>query len=84
LDVRDEMVQAIAARLQPSLIASEVNLALRRPTEQLDAWGWMQRALGALLHLDMRRETLVRALDLLKRALAACRSEVATDDALDG
>ncbi len=69
LAVRDEMVQAIAGRLQPSLAASEIDLALRRPTEQLDAWGWMQRALGALLHFDQRRDALTRALDPLKRAL---------------
>jgi TolB-like protein/DNA-binding SARP family transcriptional activator len=69
LDARDEIVQAVAAQLQPSLMASEINLALRRQTGQLDAWGWMQRALGALLHLDERREALVRAVDLLTRAL---------------
>ena len=69
LDVRDEIVQAIAARLQPSLVASEIGFALRRPTEQLDAWGWMQRALGALLHLDQRREALTRAVHPLQQAL---------------
>lgn len=37
LDVRDEIVQAIVARLQPSLLRSEMSLALARPTEQLDA-----------------------------------------------
>jgi len=69
LDVRDEIVQAIVARLQPSLVASEIGFALRRPTEQLDAWGWMQRALGALLHLDQRREALTRAVHPLQQAL---------------
>ena len=69
LDARDEMVQAITARLQPSLMASEMSLALRRPTEQLDAWGWMQRAMGALLHLDTRHEALAQAVVLLQRAL---------------
>lgn len=69
LDVRDELVQAMAARLQPSLINSEIRLALQRRTDQLDAWGWLQRALGALLHLDDRYQSLTRALDALQHAI---------------
>lgn len=70
LDVRDVLVQALAGRLQPSLMTSEIRLALRRPATQLDAWGWLQRALGALLHLDDRHDALTQALAALREAIA--------------
>ena len=70
LEVRDEIVQAIGARLLPSLLASEIRLALRRPTEHLDAWGWMLRAQGMLMSLG-RRDGLASAIEPLQRALQA-------------
>lgn len=67
--VRDEIVQAIAARLQPRLLDHEVRLALRRPNEDLDAWGWMQRAQADFL-LKRDHQALEAALHPLGAALA--------------
>lgn len=66
--IRDEIVQAIAARLQPRLIDQEVRLALRRPNEDLDAWGWMQRAQAGLL-VARDRQALEAAVPPLQSAL---------------
>ena len=68
LEVRDEIVQAISARLLPSLLSSEIHLALQRPTEHLDAWGWMLRAQSMLMSMG-RRDGLARAIEPLQRAL---------------
>ena len=68
LEVRDEIVQAISARLLPSLLSSEIRLALQHPTEHLDAWGWMVRAQGMLMSMD-RRDGLACAIEPLQRAL---------------
>lgn len=68
--IRDETVQAIAARLQPRLVDQEVRLALRRPIEDLDAWGWMQRAQAGLL-LARDRDALEAAIQPLESALRA-------------
>jgi TolB-like protein/DNA-binding SARP family transcriptional activator/Tfp pilus assembly protein PilF len=70
LQVRDEVVQTISARLLPSLLSSEIRLALQRPTEHLDAWGWMLRAQGGLMSMG-RRDGLASAIELLQRALKA-------------
>jgi len=70
LDVRDQIVQSISARLLPSLLSSEVRLALQRPTEHLDAWGWMLRAQGMLMSMG-RRNGLASAIEPLQRALQA-------------
>jgi TolB-like protein/DNA-binding SARP family transcriptional activator/cytochrome c-type biogenesis protein CcmH/NrfG len=68
LEVRDEIVQAISARLLPSLLSSEIRLALQRPTEHLDAWGWMLRAQSTLMSMG-RRDGLASAIEPLQRAL---------------
>lgn len=68
LEVRDEIVQAISARLLPSLLSSEIRLALQRPTEHLDAWGWMLRAQSMLMSMG-RRDGLASAIEPLQRAL---------------
>ncbi len=68
LEVRDEIVQAVSARLLPSLLSSEIRLALQRPTEHLDAWGWMLRAQSMLMSMR-RRDGLAGAIEPLQRAL---------------
>ena len=67
--LRDEIVQSIAARLQPRLLEHEVRLALHRPNEDLDAWGWMQRV-QADLFLSRDRRALEAALQPLETALS--------------
>jgi tetratricopeptide (TPR) repeat protein len=52
------------------LLSSEIRLALRRPTEHLDAWGWMLRAQSMLMSMG-RRDGLARAIEPLQRALQA-------------
>ena len=44
-DLQDEMVEIIAAALEPELNAFERERALRKPPENLDAWELYQRAL---------------------------------------
>jgi TolB-like protein/DNA-binding SARP family transcriptional activator len=70
LAVRDEIVQSISAQLLPSLLSSEMQLALQRPTEHLDAWGWMLRAQSMLMSMA-RRDGLANAVEPLQRALQA-------------
>ena len=66
--IRDQIVQAVAARLQPRLLDHEIGLALRRPDEDLNAWGWMQRAQAGLL-LARDHQSLAAALQPLEAAL---------------
>lgn len=44
-DVQDEVVRAIVSAIEPQLLISERNRALRKPPESLDAWESYQRAL---------------------------------------
>jgi adenylate cyclase len=44
-DVQDEVVRAIVSAIEPQLLISERNRALRKPPESLDAWENYQRAL---------------------------------------
>jgi TolB-like protein len=70
LEVRDEIIQLISARLLPSLLSSEIRLALQHPTEHLNAWGWMLRAQSMLMSMS-RRDGLACAIEPLQRALQA-------------
>jgi len=44
-DVQDEVVHAIVTAIEPKILSSERNRALRKPPENLDAWESYQRGL---------------------------------------
>ncbi|MEZ5923474.1 MAG: adenylate/guanylate cyclase domain-containing protein [Hyphomicrobiaceae bacterium] len=44
-DVQDEVVRAIVTAIEPKLLSSERNRALRKPPDSLDAWESYQRGL---------------------------------------
>ena len=46
--LQDEVVQCIAARLEPELTRAEVEIIKRRPPATLDAWAYYQQASGLL------------------------------------
>ena len=68
--LQDEVVQGIAARLEPELTRAEVEVIRRRPLATLDAWAYYQQASGLLALKGWHRETFAEAIELLERALA--------------
>ena len=71
--LQDEVVQCIAARLEPELTRAEVEIIKRRPPATLDAWAYYQQASGLLALKGWHRETFAEAIGLLERALALDR-----------
>ncbi len=68
-DVQDEVVHAIVTAIEPKLLSSERNRALRKPPENLDAWESYQRGLWHTLQYkpEDRDRTLLffhRAIEL--------------------
>ena len=66
-DLQDEIVEVIAAALEPELNAFERDRALRKPPENLDAWELYQRALWYMW--TYQREANVKALELFRQAI---------------
>jgi adenylate cyclase len=66
-DLQDEIVEVIAAALEPELNAFERERALRKPPENLDAWELYQRALWYMWSYD--REKNVTAMELFRQAI---------------
>jgi TolB-like protein/Flp pilus assembly protein TadD len=66
-DVQDEVVHAIVTAIEPKLLSSERNRALRRPPENLDAWGSYQRGLWHTF--QYKPEDRERALAFFHRAI---------------
>jgi adenylate cyclase len=58
----------VVAAIEPKLRMAEIERALRKPTENLQAYDLMLRALPNLRHLT--RESLEEAIRLLRRAIA--------------
>ena len=67
-DLQDRMTGSVVAAIEPKLRMAEVERALRKPTENLQAYDLMLRALPNLRHLT--RESLEEAVRLLRRAIA--------------
>ncbi len=59
-DVQDEVVRAIISAIEPRLLLSERNRALRKPPESLDAWENYQRGLWHVFRYrpEERQQTL--------------------------
>jgi len=68
-DLQDEMVEIIAAALEPELNAFERERALRKPPENLDAWELYQRALWHMWTYE--NEHSIKALELFQKAIEA-------------
>lgn len=66
--VQDEVVRAIVSAIEPQLLSSERNRALRKPPERLDAWENHQR--GLWHSYRFRPEERDRALAFFERAIA--------------
>ena len=68
-DLQDEIVEVIAAALEPELNAFERERALRKPPENLDAWELYQRALWYMWSYE--RDKNVKAMELFQQSIAA-------------
>ncbi|MGD8420194.1 MAG: tetratricopeptide repeat protein [Gammaproteobacteria bacterium] len=66
-DMQDEIVEVIAAALEPELNAFERDRALRKPPENLDAWELYQRALWYMWSYE--KEKNLTAMELFHRAI---------------
>ncbi len=66
-DVQDEVVQAIVTAIEPKILSSERNRALRKPPENLDAWESYQRGLWYTFQYDP--DDRDRALGFFRRAI---------------
>jgi adenylate cyclase len=66
-DVQDEVVHAIVTAIEPKLLSSERNRALRKPPENLDAWESYQRGLWHTF--QYKPEDRERALAFFHRAI---------------
>ena len=66
-DVQDEVVRAIISAIEPQLLSSERNRALRKPPESLDAWENYQRGLWHTFRYKPEERNL--ALSLFERAI---------------
>ncbi len=66
-DVQDEVVHAIVTAIEPKLLSSERNRALRKPPENLDAWESYQRGLWHTL--QYKPEDRDRTLAFFHRAI---------------
>jgi adenylate cyclase len=66
-DVQDEVVHAIVTAIEPKLLSSERNRALRKPPENLDAWESYQRGLWHTL--QYKPEDRERTLAFFHRAI---------------
>ena len=68
-DLQDEMVEIIAAALEPELSAFERERALRKPPENLDAWELYQRALHHMW--TYQHEPVKKAMEMFRQASIA-------------
>ena len=68
-DLQDEIVEVVAAALEPELNAFERERALRKPPGNLDAWELYQRALWYMWTYE--REKNVKAMELFRQSIEA-------------
>ena len=65
-DLQDQVTASVVAAIQPNLLKAEIQRAQRKPTENLQAYDLMLRALP---HFYASRESLAEAERLLRRAI---------------
>lgn len=66
-DLQDHVTEAVLSAIEPSLVQAEIRRAAHKPTENLQAYDWLLRAMGEQQLLE--RENLDRAIGMARRAL---------------
>jgi len=67
-DLQDLVTMAVAGVIEPSIREAEIRRANRKPTENLQAYDWLLRALGE--HQLFSREGIDRGMEMARRAIA--------------
>ena len=67
-DLQDRVTAAVAGAIEPSLTQAEIRRANRKPTDSLQAYDWLLRAIGEQGFFV--RESLDRAITMVRRAIA--------------
>jgi TolB-like protein len=67
-ELQDQIASNVAGAIEPKLRLSEIERAIRKPTESLDAWDFYLRALA--LRNQYTEESIREAVVMLRRALA--------------
>ena len=66
-DLQDRVTMAVAGVIEPSVTQAEIQRASRKPTENLQAYDWLLRALG---EQNLRvRDSVTRAMEFARRAI---------------
>ena len=66
-DLQDHVTEAVLSAIEPSLVQAEIRRAAHKPTENLQAYDWLLRAMGEQQLLE--RENVDRAIAMARRAL---------------
>lgn len=66
-DLQDHVTAAVVSAIEPSLVKAEIRRAGHKPTENLQAYDWLLRALGEQQLLE--RENVDRAIAMARKAL---------------
>jgi adenylate cyclase len=66
-DLQDRVTVAVAGAIEPSVTQAEIKRANRKPTENLQAYDWLLRALGE--HQLFSREAVDNAMQMARRAI---------------
>jgi TolB-like protein len=66
-DLQDRVTMAVAGAMEPSITQAEIRRANRKPTENLQAYDWLLRALGE--HQLFGRDSCDRAIGMAHRAI---------------
>jgi TolB-like protein len=66
-DLQDRVTMAVAGVIEPSITQAEIRRANRKPTDNLQAYDWLLRALGE--HQLFSREGVDRAMEMARRAI---------------
>ena len=68
LELQDQIVRAIASRIEPELVRAEVALIRRRRDANPDAWSCFRQGAGLISPKGWSEETLTQAIALLRQA----------------
>jgi adenylate cyclase len=66
-DLQDRVTMAVAGAIEPSVTQAEIRRANRKPTENLQAYDWLLRALGE--HQLFSREGVDHAMQMARHAI---------------
>jgi adenylate cyclase len=69
-DLQDEIARQITRELEPELTRAELTLIQRRRPDNLDAWSRYRQAFGALALAGWNEESLAKAINYLRTAIA--------------